>query len=316
VNRALRHDALLVWRETAAALAGWGDRVLVAIGVALAIAATRHASHDMAMLAVKVAALSIAGWIGFGVGRVIEERLVLHRDAYLFAEDVLTRTGAWRYRLAAMAIPAVAMTGVAAIIDARTVAVAAAGLVGGFLVAIAGGALKPRSGVVRSVTIRRWRDWTGGVMVAATATLPIWWTAALAWIVVVPVLVIAVVAVPNDAEVARFEAVVGRSADATLEAVRPMVWWSATVVLAATLAQGPAAGAIGAAATAVVVWLGLLRVLAWRWVGRRSGEVIVLAVVAGSAIVGALAMVLAPVALAIATIWLWRRSQAARWLIA
>ena len=88
------------------------------------------------------------------------------------------------------------------------------------------------------------------------------------------------------------------------------------MVMVATLTQGLAAGAIGAMTAEVVVWFGALRVLAWRWVGRRSGEMIVLAVVAGSAVIGTMAVMLAPIALAVATIWLWRRSQAVTWLIA
>jgi len=95
-----------------------------------------------------------------------------------------------------------------------------------------------------------------------------------------------------------------------------MTAWSGAVALAAMLGHGLAAGAVAAAAAVAAVWFGALRVLAWRWVGRRSGEMIVLAAVAASAIVGAMAMVLAPVALLAATAWLWRRSQAATWLIA
>jgi hypothetical protein len=134
--------------------------------------------------------------------------------------------------------------------------------------------------------------------------------------VIVPVLVIAVLTVPDDAEAARFEAVVGRSAGETVGMFRPMLGWSVAIVLAAAVGKGLAAGAIGAATAIVVIWFGALRVLAWRWVGRRSGEMIVLAAIAGSAVIGAMAVVLAPIALAAATIWLWRRSQAATWLIA
>jgi hypothetical protein len=299
VNRPLRHDALLVWRETAAALAGWGDRALVLIGVALIVTAARHASHGMAALQVNIAALAIGGWIGFGLGHVVEERLVRHRDAYLFAEDVLTRAGAWRYRLAVIAGAAVVIAGVAAIIDARAVAATVAGLACGCLAAVAGGARTPRSGM-RSVSTKRLRGWIGAALVVAMAALPLWWAAAPAWIVIVPVLVIAVLTVPDDAEAARFEAVVGRSAGETVGMFRPMLGWSVAIVLAAAVGKGLAAAAIGAATAIVVIWFGALRVLAWRWVGRRSGEMIVLA----------------PIALAAATIWLWRRSQAATWLIA
>lgn len=288
---------------------------MVVLGVALIVTAMRHASHDMTTLSASTAALLIAGWIGFGVGHVVEERLVRHRDAYLFAEDVLTRAGAWRYRLAALAPTAVAIAGVAAIIDDRAALVAVVGLAGGFLVAVAGGALTPRSGV-RSVPTRRWRGWIGAVLVVAAATLPVWWATAPGWIAAVPVLVIAALTAPDDAGAARFEAIVGRSASATLGTLWPMVWWSVAVVLAATVGQGLAAGAIGAATAMVVVWFGALRVLAWRWVGRRSGEMIVLAAIAGSAVIGAMAALLAPIALAVATIWLWRRSRATTWLIA
>lgn len=316
MNRPLRHDALLVWRETAAALAGWGDRVLVLIGIALVVTAMRHASHGTAMPPVCVAALVIGGWIGFGLGHVVEERLVRHRDAYLFAEDVLTRAGAWRYRLAAIAAAAVVIAGIAAIIDARAVVATMAGLTGGFLVAIAGGTPTSHSRGARSVAAKRWRVWIGVAMAVAIATSPLWWAAAPAWTAAVPVLVIAMATAPDDAEAARFEAVVGRSVGETAEMLAPMARWSVVLVLAATVGQGLAAGAIGAAAAVVVVWFGALRVLAWRWVGRRSGELIVLAAIVGSAVVGAMAVVLAPVALAVATIWLWRRSRAATWLIA
>src|SRR5690242_1275006 len=106
VNRPLRHDALLVWRETATAHAGWGDRALVLIGIALIVTAMRHASQGSAMLPVGIVALVIGGWIGLGLGHVVEERLGRHRDAYVFAEDVLTRAGAWRYRLAVFVVAA------------------------------------------------------------------------------------------------------------------------------------------------------------------------------------------------------------------
>ena len=315
MNRPLRHDALLVWRETAAALAGWGDRVLVALGVALIVTAMRRASHGMGILPISIAALAIGGWIGFGLGHVVEDRLVRHRGAYLFAEDVLTRAGAWRYRLAVIFVMAVMIAGVAAIVDLGAAPVALAGLAGGFLAAVAGGALTPRSGV-RSVPTRRWRGWIGAVLVVAAATVPVWWPTAPGWIAAVPVLVMATLTVPDDAGAARFDAIVGRSVRATLGTLLPTVWWSVAVVLAATVGQGLAAGAIGAATAMIVVWFGALRVLAWRWVGRRSGEMIVLAAVAGSAVIGAMAIVLAPIALMVATIWLWRRSRAATWLIA
>jgi hypothetical protein len=315
VNRPLRHDALLVWRETAAALAGWGDRVLVLIGVALIVTAMRHASQGLAMLPVGIAALVIGGWIGLGLGHVVEERLARHRDAYLFAEDVLTRAGAWRYRLAVFVVAAVAVVGVAVIVDARAVLAAVAGLAGGFVAATANGVPRLRSNV-RSVAAKRRRGWVGAVLVVAMATLPLWWAAAPAWIAAVPVLVVAMLTAPDDAEAARFEAIIGRRAGETVAALRSMIGWCIAVVLAATVGQGLAGGAIGAATAGIVVWFGALRLLAWRWVGRRSGELIVLAAVAGSAVIGAMAVVLAPIALAVATIWLWRRSQAATWLIA
>jgi hypothetical protein len=290
--------------------------VLVLIGVALIVTAARHASDGLAMLPIAISALTIAGWIGFGLGRVVEERLVRHRDAYLFAEDVLPRGGAWRYRAAVLSVMAVVVASAAAIIEARAALFAVAGLAGGFLLAVAGGAPTVRLGGARPVATKRRRDCAGAVMVIATATLPFWWAAAPAWIVIVPVLVIAALTAPNDADAVRFEAIVGRSAGTTLGIFWPLFWWSGAVVLTATVAQGPAAGAIGAAAVIVVVWFGALRVLAWRWVGRRSGEMIVLAAVTGSAVIGAMAVVLAPIALAAATVWLWRRSRAATWLIA
>jgi hypothetical protein len=270
----------------------------------------------MAILPIAIAALVIGGWIGFGLGHVVEDRLARHRDTYLFAEDVLTRAGAWRYRLAVMIAAAIAMVGVAAVVDARAAVAIVAGLAGGFLAAVAGGASTPRSGAVRSVAAKRRRMWVGVVMAVALATMRFWWAAAPAWIVVVPVLAVAMSTAPDDAEAARFEAIVGRSVGATIGLLSPMVWWSVAMVMVATSTQGPAAGAIGAVTAVVVVWFGALRVLAWRWVGRRSGEMIVLAAVAGSAVVGAMAVVLAPVALAVATILLWRRSRAATWLIA
>jgi hypothetical protein len=260
-------------------------------------------------------ALAIGGWIGLGLGHVVEERLGRHRDAYVFAEDVLTRAGAWRYRLVVLVVTAAAVVGVAVIVDARAVLAAGAGLAGGFVAATANGVPRLRSNV-RSVAAKRRRGWVGAVLVVAMATLPLWWAAAPAWIAAVPVLVVAMLTAPDDAEAARFEAIVGRSVSATIGLLSPMVWWSVAMVMVATLTQGPAAGAIGAVTAVVVVWFGALRVLAWRWVGRRSGEMIVLAAVAGSAVVGAMAVVLAPIALAVATILLWRRSRAATWLIA
>lgn len=315
MNRPLRHDALLVWRETAAALAGWGDRVLVLIGVALIVMAVRHASDGMTNRSVASAALLVGVWIGLGLGRVVEERLARHRDAYLFAADVLTRAGAWRYRSAAGAAVAVVIGGVAATIGAGVVVASMGGLAGGFLAAVAGGVGTPRSGV-RSIPAKRIRSGIGAALVVATAALPLWWAAAPAWIAAVSVLVIAMLAVPDDAGAARFEAIVGRSASATLGTLLPMVWWSVVMVLAARAGGGLAAGAIGAATAIVVIWFGALRVLAWRWVGRPSGELIVLAAIAGSAVIGTMAVMLAPIALAAATVWLWRRSRAATWLIA
>lgn len=316
MNRAIRHDALLLWREFAAALANWGDRLLVAAGLVVIVAAARHAAAAATSPVIEGVALAVAGRIGFEFGRLVERRLAFHRDAYLFAEDIVSRDGAWRYRLGFMTASAAAVAGVSAAVDLRAIVPALAGMILAFLLAGTYERYSVRSG--RRVEIlgrRRWLPAAGAFLALALATMPLWWPGAPVWAGAIPVLAVATIMAPNDADAVRFEAMIGRPVWASLKQVMPAFAWCVGLALIASFAQGTGA-AIGLMAGLAVVWLAALRVMAWRRVGRRSGEFIVLVIVAVSGVAGAMAIVLAPIALMAATGWLWRRSQAATWLIA
>lgn len=316
MNRPIRHDVLLAWRETAAALAGWGDRALVLIGMALIVASMRHAAAIATTTAIAGTALLAGAWIGFGLGRMIEQRIVFHASDYLYAADILRRAGTRRYRDGTFLAVLVSIIAIAAVIELRAILPAVAGYVVGLGIALAWGRRAAAAPEWSAGGGRRARVAMGVSIGVVLATLRWWWPMAPAWSAAPLIGAAIAIMAPYDAEAIRFDAVIGRTVGATVGRLGAAVLWLVGLTVIVVIAHGPSAAMIGAAIGAVLIWLTLLRVLAWRMVGRRSGDLIALAMVAMSAVAGAMAIPLAPIALAAATIWLWRRAQAARWLIA
>ncbi|MBY8826743.1 hypothetical protein [Hephaestia mangrovi] len=316
INRAIYHDLLVARRETAAALAGWSDRLLVLAGLALIVAGTRQATADAPIRAIEGIALLIGGAIGLECGRLAARRLSFHRDAYLFAADVLSRAGGWRYRLGVGSVVALVVASTAVVIDRRAAFPALAGATAGLALAFANQRAGARlTGSVRPSTDLL-RHGVGATGALAIATLPLWWPTAPAWVPALPIAAIVAMMSPADAEVVRFEARIGRRPLTALVRLRRAALWLIGLTLIEAIVEGPAAAGIAALIGLILLWWAALRLLAWRMAGRRSGELIVMALAAASGVAGALAIVLAPAALAAGSIWLWRRSRTATWLIA
>lgn len=325
-DRLFRHDACIAINTMRATFAGWHDRLIAATMLLAALAVVRSGLADQPWTIAAWATLAAGVVVGMGAGRLVAARLAFHGFDGLLAADALKSSTRWRYMVAwhgigmamlmavmLIARPSLLIVAVPAYLAGATVAYVTAGL------AIPGAV----TGAIRPVwTIRKWLHRPSAGIIAAVSLLlsllPVrtLGTNAVMTAIGIETVLLALTLTIVDNGIVRFMAIAGHGSwRVILRHAQGLLSFVAMTVPTCWLVFGPVAAGLAAAASAAMLLLLTLRVLAYRLHGKRFADALV-SILAGLLMLIAYSMSVALPFVAVAILWhLQRRGAKKAWLL-
>lgn len=325
-NRLFRHDRRIAINTARANFAGWNDRLIAGAVLFLALAVVHAWAGDQPWKTAAWAACGVGVVAGIGASRILAARIAFHSFDGLLAADAVQPSLCRRYSVAWHGIGIATLAAVTLIARPSLIIVSAPAYIAGVLVAGGAGRLAVRRMAARPAlgrTIRRWLHRPrAGVAAAAILLLTLVPAQALETkgqlaVIGIEAVLLALALTVVEQDIVRFRSGSGHGPwRIVLGYSLALLLFAGIAVPVCWLVMGPAAASIVLAASAAMLLLLAMRVLAYCAHGKRFADILVSMLIGLLALTAYSMIVLLPF-VAIAVLWqLQRRAAAKTWLLA